>query len=153
MIFNAILITVLLTGWETGIVTLMLRDHASSGGQVACKNHPKVKRIIPRDGKIRNDFALIALRDARKYPCGSLVEYILLRTGKRAIGMVVDRGTAGVTCEGKRRLATRKELTSNTLPENCKWNAGMDLNLEGHKAVNGDGYELMKWRPLRRLRK
>lgn len=140
---------VVLANWETGIATLMLRDHVLSGGPVACKNHPKVKKILPKDGKIRNDFNLVALRDRFKYPCGSLIEYELPRTGKKSTAMVVDRGTAGVTCKGEKRLATRKELNVNKLPDGCVWNAGMDLNLGAHRAVNGDGYELMRWRPLR----
>lgn len=143
-----ILLTVLLTGWESGIATLMMRDHIMSGGPVACRNHPKVKKILPYDGKIRNDFALAALRNSKKYPCGSLIEVVLPRTKRKIIAMVVDRGTAGVACNGKRRLATRKELNSNVLPDNCQWNASIDLNLGAYQAVNGDGYELMKWRPL-----
>lgn len=139
--------------WDTGIATMMLRGHAASGGPAACARHGLVRRILPKDRHIRDDFALAALRNRNRYPCGSYAEVILFRTGRRTTVLVVDAGPAGVRCNGRRRLATRDEINRGILPTGCKWNALIDLTTAAHAALGGDGYEYVGVRPLRDARR
>lgn len=117
---------------------------------MACARHPLVARAIARDGRLRDEHALVALRNRRHYPCGSRVEIVLPRTRKSLRdALVVDAGPAGVRCGTTRRLATRQELTTEDLPPGCVFSAAMDLTRGGHVLLGGDGYEWMRFRPQR----
>lgn len=138
----------------TGIATLMLRDAGPTGGRAACARHPVVRRHLARkDGRIRDDAALVALRDARRWPCGATVEIILPRTGRRTTAIVADRGPAGVTCAGGRKgIATREELRRDRPPDGCAWNAVVDATAAVHEALESDGYEWVRVRATWRKR-